>query len=744
MSRLFYQQPANQDWNQALPIGNGKLGAMVFGDYKYTQLQLNEDSLWYGGPMKRINQDAMENLTKVRELILSGHIREAEALLVHSFTGTPASQRPYTTLGDIRINYCNIHGECTGYERELDLSRAVHRMTKTYGQTTYVEEVFMNAPSNLLVMKIFTTDETPFDLDVNFARMCFYDNGFHDDSNVYCLGSMVGDNYRFAAGITGFSFDGSVEPIGEYLVCRGVKKLCLLFTAATTYRDSEPLSYVRSSLRAGAARTYAELYDEHIADYRSLFDVTQLHLNYDKALDELPTDERLLRFDEEHPDNGLLTTYFDFGRYLLISCSRPGSLPANLQGIWCKDIDPPWGCKFTVNINTQMNYWPAEILGLSECHLPLFEHMLLMCENGRATAREMYGCRGTVCHHNTDLWGDTAPQDTWIPGTYWVMSFPWLCTHIWAHYRYTGDLKFLQRMYPAMKDSVLFFHDFLIETETEVLICPSVSPENTYLLPNGESGSICAGSSMDNEILRDHFTQFLAAAELIGEDDGEFLMRTRQLLKKIPPIRIGRHGQIMEWREDYDEAEPGHRHISHLYALHPSAQITVDAHPELAEAATLTLQRRLLHGGGHTGWSRAWIMNMFARLWDAKAAYANIVALLKNSTLNNLLDNHPPFQIDGNFGSVAAIGEMLLQSNEERVILLPCLPEEWSEGSIDGIYAIGGARYRLRWKNGRLTSFFVTAERGEYHTTVIYGEKSFKLDMSMGEEASFEIYSDNY
>ncbi len=740
MSKLFYNQPAGHDWNRALPVGNGKLGAMVYGDPKYSHLQLNEDTLWYGGPMNRINQDALENLPKLRQLIFDGRIPEAESLLIHAFTGTPASERPYSTLGELYINYRDINGECSAYERELDLERAVHKVTKTYNGVTYIEETFANAPSNLIVLKIHTTDETPFDVDVNFARMCFYDSAFHDGSNVYALGAMVGANYRFAAGITGFGMGGSIETIGEYLVCRQVKKLCILFTAATTYRDADPLAYVRTTLNVGRSLTYAHLYDEHVADYQTIFGTTRLSLQYDETLDALPTDERLHRFDAEHPDNGLLTTYFDYGRYLLISCSRPGSLPANLQGIWCKDLDPPWGCKYTVNINTQMNYWPAEMLGLSDCHLPLFDHMLIMCENGKRTAREMYGCRGTVCHHNTDLWGDTAPQDVWIPGTYWVMSFPWLCTHIWEHYVYTKDLEFLQKMYPVMKESVLFFHDFLVERDGQALICPSVSPENTYILPNGVEGSICAGSSMDNEILRDHFTQFIAAAELVGEDDEEFVARTEMLLSKLPPIRIGRYGQIMEWMEDYDEKEPGHRHISHLYALHPSSQITIDGHEELCKAAKVTLQRRLSHGGGHTGWSRAWIMNMFARLWDKEAAYDNIVALMKNSTLDNLFDNHPPFQIDGNFGSIAAMGEMLLQSNNDRVVLLPCLPAEWTDGSITGLYARGGARYQLIWKDGRLQYFTVTAERGDYHTTVYYGHKIFRLDMQKGEVAKFEIY----
>ncbi len=742
MSKLVYDRSAGDDWNQALPVGNGKLGAMIYGTPIWERLQLNEDSLWYGDAMDRVNPDAAPNLAKVRELILAGKIPEAQELMLYAFSGTPASERPYSTLGELYLHYQNIKGECESYRRELDLERAVHVVTKTYEGTTYVEETFANAPSNVLVIKITTTDGKPFDLSLNFARMCFYDSSFHDDQTVYCMGKMVGEDYRFAAGVTAFSKGGSVVPIGEYLRCQQVEKLCILFTAATTYREDDPLAYVRNVLSNVRLMTYAELYDRHVQDYQALFGKTRLTLSYDPALDEMTTNERLERIDSDTPDNGLVATYFDFGRYLLISSSRPGSLPANLQGIWNREIDPPWGSKFTVNINTQMNYWFAEMLGLSDCHLPLFEHMLRMCENGKKTAREMYGCRGTVCHHNTDLWGDTAPQDTWIPGTYWVMSLPWLCTHIWEHYLYTKDLEFLQKMYPMVKESVLFFHDFLIETEDEVLICPSVSPENTYILPDGTEGSVCASSTMDNEILRDHFTQFLEMAALVDDDDFSFILRTRELLAKIPPLKIGSFGQIMEWREDYKEKDPGHRHISHLYALHPSSQITVDATPELALAAAVTLRRRLAHGGGHTGWSRAWIMNLYARLWDAEKSYENLLQLFKQSTLPNLFDNHPPFQIDGNFGSVAAIAEMLLQSNSNRIVLLPALPKEWPDGKIDGIYARGGVRFRLSWKDGKLQAFTAKAIYADFHETVQYGEKFFKLDMQQGEEASFEIYED--
>ncbi len=740
MSRLYYTKEAGWDWNFALPVGNGKIGAMVFGNAKKEHLMLNEDSLYYGGPQERINQDALPNLEKVRELIFAGKIPEAQDLILHAFSGTPSSQRPYAPFGEIYIDYKDITGECVEYSRELNLSNAVHTVKKTFNEVTYIEDTFVSAPENVLVIHISTSDNTPFSVDADAGRMCFYDDGGHDDKNVYFGGKMVGDNYSFCGGITAFADSGSIECRGLYLVCKDVVNLTIIFTGTTTFREKDPHEYVKNRLNEASTVSYEKLLEDHVNDYKSLFDRTKLSLEYDKTLDNLTTDERLKRISEEVTDNGLVETYFDYGRYLLIACSRPGSLPANLQGIWNKDVDPPWGCKFTININTQMNYWPAEMFGLGDCQLPLFEHMKSMQIDGHKTAKEMYGCRGFCCHHNTDLWGNTAPQDTWIPGTYWVMSVPWLCTHIMNHYYYTKDLDFLKEMYPLFKDSVLFFHDFLVEKDGYTIICPSVSPENTYIMKDGTEGSICAGSTMDNEILRDHFNQFIECYELVGDGDEAFLERTKELLAKIPEIKIGKYGQIMEWMEDYDEKEPGHRHISQLYALHPSHQITVDGTPELAKACNATLTRRLSFGGGHTGWSRAWIMNMYARLWEKAKVYENLIALFKKSTLDNLFDNHPPFQIDGNFGSIAAIGEMLLQAHDSEVFLLPALPDQLGSGSIKNLYAPGGAVYTLNWKDGELTDFSVKATNYDYHANVTYKSKKFKLDMAKGEEAHFEIY----
>ena len=739
MSKLFYKNHACWDWNKALPIGNGKLGAMVFGHSDMEKIQLNEDSLWSAGPMDRINKDARPNLEKVRELILDGKIPEAEDLILHAFSGNPFSQRVFQPFGEIFITFCDIKGELDDYYRELDLENAVMTIERTYNGKTLVEEIFASAPENAIAINLYMKDGSSFNVDAECSRMNFFDKGFHDEVNSYYTGTMPGDNYRFAGGLTATADSGSIELVGEYVVCREVKNLKLYFTGATTYREDDPLGYVSKVLNKVRGINYSLLKNAHVLDYRSLFGKTELQLEYDKELDKLPTDERLKRFSDKNPDNGLIKTYFDYGRYLLISCSRPGSLPANLQGIWNENLDPAWGCKYTININTQMNYWPAEMFGLTDCELPLFNHMKRMQPSGEKTAKEMYGCRGMVCHHNTDLWGDTAPQDRWIPGTYWVMSLPWLFTHLMRYYHYTKDLDLLKDMYPVLKDSVLFFHDFLMNIDGQTIICPSVSPENTYIMKNGVRGSICAGSTMDNEILRDHFNDFIEAYALVGDDDEEFLKKTKELLKNIPSIKVGKHGQIMEWMVDYDEAEPGHRHISQLYGLHPSHQIDVNKTPELAEAARQTIKRRLENGGGHTGWSRAWIMNMFARLHDKDKCYENLVALLKKSTLDNLFDNHPPFQIDGNFGSIAAIGEMILQADGDEVYLLPALPDEMGNGSINGIYVPGKAYFSMEWKDSKLVSFIVKTNAENYKAHVHYLDKVYEVSITNGEVAYFDI-----
>ncbi|MDO5154951.1 MAG: glycoside hydrolase family 95 protein [Eubacteriales bacterium] len=724
MSKLFYDSSSCWDWNKALPIGNGKLGAMIYGEGTSEHLQLNEETVWFGKKRNRNNKEALSHLSEIRQLILDGKIPEAEQLAKYAFSGTPQSQHTYQTLGDAFFDYCGKIKDGTNFCRSLDLETAIHSTTVTDKQTDlrYDCEAFVSAKYNCIVVHYQASQKGELSLAASLQRGNFYESTEHTSDSLFIQGNLGGGGMDFCCGLKMLSDSNQVKAMGEHVFTEQATNATIFITAATTFRYETPKTEVAKWLDAIAQVPYETIKAEHIEEYQRYFHLFRLSLDYDKTLDSLTTDARLARIDDTHPDNGLINTYMDFGRYLLISSSRGDCLPANLQGIWNRDIDAPWGSKYTININAEMNYWPAGICNLSDCEQPLFEHLLRMVPNGTLTAKEMYGCNGFVAHHNTDLWGDTAPQDIYIPATYWVLGGAWLCTHIWNHYLYEKDFDFLKRMYPTMKQAVTFFMDFLIKVDNQYVTCPSVSPENTYIMEDGTSGCLTYGATMDNEILHELFADCMKAASEVNDDDSAFFDQLKEIKDHLPPIQIGKHGQIMEWIKDYDEAEPGHRHISHLWALHPAHQITPDETPELCKAASVTLERRLSSGGGHTGWSRAWIMNMYARLWNNEKAYENLIQLFKKSTLPNLFDNHPPFQIDGNFGSIAAIGEMLLQSNENRTILLPALPSEWANGSVTGICGMDGGVYNLTWEAGVLTKASVYARRS-MNTTLIYGDQ---------------------
>lgn len=759
MESIFFQNAA-ETWNDAFPVGNGFLGAMVFGRTGVERIQINEDSLWSGGYSDRNNPDSAKHLDKVRELLFEGKIFEAEKLAERSMYGTVSHMRRYQPMGDIWIDFFDAKSvkklrydesglprleeqapETQNYYRRLDLETAVGTIGYSYGEKSYSREYFISNPAKMGFYHIKAEEKALLNFEVSITRKdnrvgrgaSFCDEIRAEEDCYIRMNKKTGEGIGFTMEVKVLSFGGNQYQMGSHIIVENAKEALICFTGRTTFRSSDTDAWCRDCLKSVSLCDYESAKAEHVNDYQRYFERSRLHLKAETDYSHLPTPERMERFRNGETDTGLLNLYYDFGKYLLISSSREGSLPANLQGIWNEEFEPMWGSKYTININIQMNYWLAEKLGLSELHMPLLEHLKRMLPHGKETAEKMYHAKGFCCHHNTDIWGDCSPQDNHTTATIWPMGGAWLCLHIYEHYLYTRDQAFLKEYYPILRESVLFFLDYMVKNEDENWVTgPSCSPENIYINDQGEYGSLCMGPAMDMEIVRELFSAFLKMAEDIGEK-AELTENVKEHLEHLPKLKIGKHGQIQEWLQDYEEMEPGHRHISQLFALYPAQQIRMDATPELARAAAVTLKRRLENGGGHTGWSKAWIVLLYARLWNREESYKNLAELLANATLDNLLDNHPPFQIDGNFGGACGILEMIIQDYQDRIYLLPALPWQMKDGDAEGIRTKSGHLLKMSWRDGQVKELEVCGKTGTELIIVRNGHEPECIQCSAGE-----------
>lgn len=722
LMKLWYQKPA-ECWSEALPVGNGRYGGMVFGNPQEEVIQINEDSIWSGKKLDRINPDAPKKLKEIRNLIRAGKIEEAQELTLYALSGVPNSQRSYQTAGECYIHMHNID-DITHYYRDLDLEEGIANVQFVSEGITYQREIIASAPAGCMAIHMTTKEGAPFSFDCHLGRKHnFTDEILREDGKMVRFLVDGGEGISFCTNLSvdvqpeWMTEEGTVEIIGEFLVVKNVTECVLYLDTETSFRYSDYIAAAKERCLLAEALGWECFRKQHLEDYQRLYRRMQLHYSQsDIKMEEIPTDVRLKKVQNGMADMGLLELYFQYGRYLLISSSRDGSLPANLQGIWNDSLTPPWESKYTVNINTEMNYWMAETANLPECHLPLFEHLKRICENGKETARRMYGCNGSVCHHNTDIYADTAPQDHCITSAFWVMGEAWLATHIWEHYLFTKDKKFLSENFYVLEQSVLFFYDFLIEGKNGMLVTsPSLSPENTYQMEDGTLGVLCESPTMDTEILLELFQSYIGACQVLGKSKEE-ISKAEAVKKRFPPLKIGKYGQLLEWMEDYEEPEPGHRHISHLYGLYPGNSISKECTPELFEAAYRTLERRLENGGGHTGWSRAWIIGLWAAFGNGAKAYENLNAILCMGTFPNLMDNHPMldsyvFQIDGNFGAAAAMIEMLVKSKENRIELLPAITEETKSGCLSGVRLRCGAELAMNWEDGKVIALEIYPDK---------------------------------
>jgi len=762
--RLWYDQPANAsmrddpngwkddaEWLKALPLGNGSLGAMVFGDVNKERIQLNEESMWSGSKDDNDNPNAFQYLDSIRTLLFKGKFREATELTNRTQickgvgsglgNGSTAPFGCFQTLGDLWIDNGS-NKDFQNYKRELDLNNAVVRVSYDQNGVHFLREIFISSPDKVMVARFTASKPGQISFTCSMNRPERFRT--YAENNQFLMSGALsngkgGNGLEYQARLQAVSKKGRVTCSDTSLTVKGADEVMLLLSASTDYKLSYPSykgrnydSITANNILQAAKKPYAKLLKAHLKEFHGYFDRVDfsLHKNFK---DTVSTDRRLVLNKTGAVDSHLYELMFQYGRYLLISSSRPGCLPANLQGIWANKIQTPWNGDYHTDVNIEMNYWPAEVTNLTEMHLPMFDLISSLVEPGEKTAQVQYHAKGWVVHPITNVWGYTSPGE----GASWGMhtgAAAWICQHIAEHYRFTGDTVFLRRMYPVLEGAVEFYLDWLVkDPRTGMLVSgPAVSPENTFLAPDGSQSQISMGPSHDQEVIAQLFEDFnMVTAEL--DIHNELVNKASLALKRLARPGIGSDGRLMEWAQEFPEVEPGHRHISHLFAVHPGSQINLIQTPLLAAAAEKSLDYRIAHGGGHTGWSAAWLVSQYARLHQAEKAKTDLDVILTKSVSPNLFGMHPPFQMDANFGTTAGIAEMLLQSHVPDgegawiIELLPALPKSWSKGSVKGLKARGNVTIDLSWKGGKLEKALIYPATDKAFE-VRYGNKSVRIN----------------